>query len=213
MKRKKYGRRFRGLTPSVAAKKTLARTGYPSRLAPPKTVWGRRKIPVHHTLEARLDAWLAHGWKNHVGRKPNEDDFLFPDPSGAAFREVRCDDFIADVRRSGCETTVKGLPLDIYSLRHTFATEARRAGISSDARDRLLGHRPRDTKAMHYEVEDLPMLAAEVAKLPAMLEPVAAVTEVGDSVIETANPAIPTSSTPRFWSRALCTHLAPSPFR
>lgn len=45
---------------------------------------------------------------------------------------------------------------------------ARRAGIPSDARDRLLGHRPRDTKALHYEDVDLPLLAAEVAKLPSL---------------------------------------------
>lgn len=114
--------------------------------------------------------WLDEGWQKHVGRKPEDDDFLFPDPTGTAFRKVRCDDFIADIRRSGCETSVKGIPLDIYSLRHTFATAARRAGISSDARDRLLGHRPRDTKSMHYEDEGLPVLAAEVAKLPPMLE-------------------------------------------
>ena len=49
---------------------------------------------------------------------------------------------------------------------------------------------------MHYEDEDLPVLAAEVAKLPAMLKSVEAVTAVGDSVIETANPAIPTPSNP-----------------
>ena len=188
-----YGEEFGVTFLEVREQWTLARTGYPSRLAPPKTVWGRRKIPVHQSLEARLDAWLADGWKKQVGRKPNEDDFLFPDPSGSAFSEVRCDDFIADVRRSGCETTVKGLPLDIHSLRHTFATAARRAGISSDARDRLLGHRPRDTKAMHYEDEDLPVLAAEVAKLPAMLDPV---DEVAASVIDTANLAIPTPSNP-----------------
>src|SRR5262249_49797673 len=84
----------------------------------------------------------------------------------------RCEDFLADVRRAGCETSVKGVPLELYSLRHAFATAARRAGLSSDARDRLLGHRPRDTKALHYEEEDLPLLAAEVAKLPRLLDPV-----------------------------------------
>ena len=154
---------------------TLARTGFPSKLAPPKTVWGRRKIPVHASLKEHLDEWLADGWKKHVGRKPQPNDFLFPDASGAAFREERCDEFLADVAASGCETRVKGVLLDIYSLRHTFATAARRAGISSDARDRLLGHRPRDTKAMHYEDEDLPVLAAEIAKLPTLLAPPAEV--------------------------------------
>lgn len=79
--------------------------------------------------------------------------------------------------------------LDIYSLRHTFATTARRAGLSSDARE--LGHRPKDTKAMHYEDEDLPLLAAEIAKLPAMLEPA----EEGQ-VKTKANPENPEETAP-----------------
>ncbi len=62
-----------------------------------------------------------------------------------------------------------GVLLDIYSLRHTFATAAQRARHLDDARERLLGHRPKDTKAMHYEDEDLPLLAAEIAKPPDML--------------------------------------------
>jgi integrase len=157
---------------------TLARTDYPSKLSSPKTVWGRRKIPVHPVLRLRLDAWLEHGWQNHVGRKPEPDDFLFPDASGESFREERCDEFLADVRASGCETRVKGVLLDIYSIRHTFATAARRAGLSSDARDRLLGHRPKDTKAMHYEDEDLPLLAAELAKLPDLLSPSSAAVQL-----------------------------------
>jgi len=59
-------------------------------------------------------------------------------------------------------------------LRHAFATAARRAKTSTDARDRPLGHRPRDTKALHYEDEDevVPLLAEESAKIPALLDDV-----------------------------------------
>ena len=149
---------------------TMKRKDYPSREAPPKTLWGRRKIPVHASLKACLDAWIASGWERHVGRRPKADDFLFPDADGDAFRETSCQAFLADLERAGCETSVKGVRLDLYSLRHTFATAARRAGISSDARDLLLGHRPKDTKAMHYEDEDLPLLATEIAKLPRLLD-------------------------------------------
>ncbi|MFO0739636.1 MAG: tyrosine-type recombinase/integrase [Labilithrix sp.] len=149
---------------------TLPRPGYPSRLTPPKTVHGRRKVPVHSALKVRLDAWLASGWKEHVGRDPTPDDFLFPDRDGKAFREQRCDELLADVTAAGCETVVKGVRLELYSFRHTFATAARRAGLDSDARDRLLGHAPKDTKTRHYEDEDLPFLAAEIAKLPALLD-------------------------------------------
>lgn len=147
---------------------TLARVKLPSRLGPLKTVLARRKIPVHPELELHLDAWLAKGWERHVGRAPKDDDFLFPDAAGKPFREERCAEFLADVERAGCSPTFKGVELDLYSLRHAFATAARRAGIPSDGRDRLLGHRPRDTKALHYEDEDLPLLALEVAKIPGL---------------------------------------------
>lgn len=149
---------------------TLERKGYPARLAPLKTVWRRRKLPVHTSLELWLDDWIAAGWKRHVGREPSVDDFLFPDSGGNAFREESCDTFLGDVRRAKCDTVHKGITLDIYSLRHSFATIIRRAGVPSDARDRLLGHRPKDTKALHYEDEDLPVLAAEVAKIPSLLD-------------------------------------------
>jgi integrase len=149
---------------------TLPKKNYPSRHAPLKTVWRKRKIPVHASLEPDLDAWVAGGWKRYVGRDPKDDDFLFPDPEANAFREESCEPFLAELRMAGCETTHKGRRLDRYSLRHSFATIARRAGIPSDARDRLLGHRPKDMKSMYYEDDDLPLLAAEVAKIPAVLD-------------------------------------------
>ncbi|GAC1352949.1 MAG: hypothetical protein NVS3B20_08710 [Polyangiales bacterium] len=40
----------------------------------------------------------------------------------------------------------------------------------SDARDQLLGHRPGDTEAEHYEDEDIPLVATEVAKIPSLLD-------------------------------------------
>jgi hypothetical protein len=81
---------------------------------------------------------------------------------------------LADLQTAGCETVHKGHTLDVYSLRHSFATAARRAKISSEARDRLLGHRPKDTKSLYYEDPDqaLPLLAEEIAKIPALLDDV-----------------------------------------
>jgi len=144
---------------------TLPRANTPARLAPLKTVWSRRKIPVHSVLRQQLDAWLAHGFPRHVGRAPQAEDVLFPDATGAPFRELHCEEFVRDLERAGCATTHHGVRLELYSLRHGFATAARRAGVPSDVRDRLLGHRPRDTKAMHYEDEDLPLLGRELERL------------------------------------------------
>jgi integrase len=149
---------------------TLAHKDFPSRLAPLKTVWCRRKIPVHGSLAPHLDAWVAEGWQRHVGRSPKPDDFLFPNAEGAPYREVSSVDFLADLRTADCETVHKGHTLDLYSLRHSFATAAKRARIFSEARDQLLGHRPKDTKGLHYEDEDLALLAAEIGKLPSLLD-------------------------------------------
>ncbi len=73
----------------------LPRKDVPAALAPLKTVWARRKIPVHLSLARALDGWLENGWKGHVGRPPKPEDFLFPDSSDAAYREHDCDEFLA----------------------------------------------------------------------------------------------------------------------
>jgi hypothetical protein len=165
-----YRREFEVRVLDVHLQWTLAHKDYPSRLAPLKTVWRKRKLPVHQSLQPHLDAWVAGGWTRHVGRAPTNDDFIFTDAEGKAFREESCDVFLADVRLADCETSHRGHTLDLYSLRHSFATIARRAGLPSEARDRLLGHRPKDMKTMYYEDEDLPLLAAEVAKIPPLLD-------------------------------------------
>ncbi len=153
---------------------TMPRKDLPSADAPLKTVWRKRKVPVHPSLKLHLDRWVKEGWKQHVGRAPRADDYLFPDSTGLPYREESAETFLADIRAAGCETTHKGVALDLYSLRHSFATIARRAGLPGEARDRLLGHRPKDMKAMFYEDDDLPVLAREVAKIPALLDEIPA---------------------------------------
>ena len=109
------------------------------------------------------------GWAEHVGRVPSADDFLFVRPDGQPFREESSEVLLADVRRLALPTSPKGRPLDIYSFRHSFATIARRAGIASEDRSRLMGHRPGDTKALHYEDDDIALLASAIEKIPATL--------------------------------------------
>jgi hypothetical protein len=102
----------------------------------------------------------------HVGRHPLQDDFLFPDANGVSFRETSSVDFLDDLGRAGCGTTYKGYTLGRYSLRHAFATNARRARIWSEGRDCLLGHTSNAVKSLHYEDADelIADLADEVAK-------------------------------------------------
>lgn len=63
-------------------------------------------------------------------------------------------------------------PASAYRLRHAFATAAKRARLFSEARDRLLGHRPTDATSLYYVDEDqaLPLLAEEIEKIPALLD-------------------------------------------
>jgi hypothetical protein len=90
---------------------------------------------VHVSLRVELDACIKDGWRKHVGRDPRPDDFLFPDADGEAFREERCKAFVADVAMAGCETIVKGIELDIYSLPHMFRRR-REAGWRLERRAR-----------------------------------------------------------------------------
>lgn len=152
---------------SVTKQWTLGRSKqYPPRYAPPKTKWSVRPVPVHPSLTAPLTLWVRTGWEEYVGRSPTPTDPLFPDEVGAPFREDRSDDFRADLVTAGCATSYKGVELNVYSLRHSFATMAREAGIPDEDRDVLLGHRRKSTKALNYEVARVPHLYEQIAKLP-----------------------------------------------
>lgn len=113
---------------------------------------------------------MGCGGLEATGRAPTATDFLFPDQQGQPFREKSSRLFLSQITLVDGEIEHRGHTLDVYGLRHSFATVARRAGIPGDARDRLLGHRPKDVKAMHYEDEDLPLLATEIAKIPPLLD-------------------------------------------
>jgi hypothetical protein len=41
--------------------------------------------------------------------------------------------------------------------------------VEPDARDRLLGHRPKDVKALSYEVSPVAYLFDELSKIPALI--------------------------------------------
>jgi integrase len=138
----------------------------PERKDRVKTPHSVRRVPAHRQLARGLDWWLKTGWEAHVGRPPTPTDYLFPNPKGKPFREPNAEEFRGDLKAAGCETEVRGQALVVYGIRHTFATLARRAGVASDVRDRLLGHSPKDTKAAHYEDEDMPLMAQELEKLP-----------------------------------------------
>lgn len=131
----------------------------------PKTKWARRNVPLHRALQAPLDAWLETGWAAWVGREPKADDFVFPGWDGAPYRRHDADMFRDDLELAGCSTSFNGEPLTPYSLRHLFSTLLTENHAHDAAHDRLMGHRPKDTKTLNYSVKQLPFLAGEVEKI------------------------------------------------
>lgn len=112
---------------------------------------------------------MAEGWRKQVGRDPAISDFLFVDSQGNPYREHDSEEFRAELTAAGAATEVDGVPLTRYSLRHTWATEALKAGLSSEARDYLMGHARADTKGRHYEEPDLKYMAEQLSKIPGFL--------------------------------------------
>jgi integrase len=136
-----------------------------------KTRWARRVMPLHAALHAPLAQWVAMGWVAWVGREPTREDFIFPRPDGTPLRETSADTFREDLKRAGCPTEYEGLPLKPYALRHLFSTMLAEGGANGAAHDRLLGHRPSDTKGLNYTAKLAPFLAAEVARIGFELPP------------------------------------------
>jgi hypothetical protein len=62
------------------------------------------------------------------------------------------------------------------------------AHVEPGARDSLMGHRPKDTKAMNYEVNELVFLYAEICKLPSLDSALFAATKP-ESPTNGSNPA------------------------
>lgn len=131
----------------------------------PKTKWARRNVPVHRALQAPLAAWLESGWATWVGREPKADDFVFPGWDGAPYRRHDADMFRDDLERAGCSTKFNGESLTPYALRHLFSTLLTENHAHDAAHDRLMGHRPKDTKTLNYSVKQLPFLATEIERI------------------------------------------------
>ncbi len=94
-----------------------------------------------------------------------------------AYREEHADTFREDLVAAGCATTFAGEALTPYALRHMFSTLLTEGHAADAAHNRLMGHRPRDTKTLNYSAKLLPFLAKEIARI-AFLLPAQALPEV-----------------------------------
>jgi len=117
-------------------------------------------------VREQLDAWLKSGWAAWVGREPEAEDHVFPASGGAPYRQHDADVFRKDLERAGCPKSFKGEPLTPYALRHLFSTLLTESHAHDAAHDRMMGHRPKDTKTLNYSAKLLPFLATEIERIP-----------------------------------------------
>jgi len=146
------------------------REGEPPTLGAPKTRYGKRDIPMHPAAQEWLEWWKAEGWALHTGKRPTEDDFVFPNSDGEPSRPCSPKVLRGHLEAAGLPTdyvTPDGerSPFDFHAIRHTFATWLGANGVDGDVVDRLLGQTPRTTRGRHYQSPSLPRLAAAVATI------------------------------------------------
>lgn len=99
------------------------------QFTPPKTDAGVRVVP--------LSGWVVEQLRRHHDRtNPKPEDLLFATRTGGPMNpsNVRRDIWMKLVKRAGVRS------LDLYSLRHTFATLGRVAGESAFNVARMMGH-------------------------------------------------------------------------
>jgi len=113
----------------------------------------------------RVDTWL----KDFCSVKPTSLDHqrLIRAP----YRQHDGDVFRRDLEKAGCPKSFKGEPLTPYSLRHMFSTLLTESHAHDAAHDRMMGHRPKDTKTLNYSAKLLPFLATEIERIPFDLPP------------------------------------------
>jgi integrase len=154
----------------VVRQYTLSRGKIPAAFGPLKNKWSARQMPCHPVLASALREWVDRGWAAYVGRPMKPDDVLFPGEDGLPYRQERADVFVGLLEAAECSTTYGGILLTPYSVRHTFSTTMKQAGIEAEDRDYLMGHSPKTTRARNYDVNDLPYLHRQLKKLPTFTE-------------------------------------------
>jgi len=170
-----------------------ASEGRPVEIGSPKSKWGRRKVPLHASAATWLDWWKAEGWGAHVGRKPETDDYVFPNTDGKAWRP-RAADLIRELLVAADMPEEFRLPdgetgdFTWHALRRTFASLLSDAGAPGEAIDYLLGQSPRTTRGRPYTAPPMNELARAVALLALALP------ERAD--VPSSTPSAPVESSP-----------------
>jgi integrase len=150
---------------SVNVNKSLAEKGVEgwATLSKVKTKESKRLLPLHPLASRALRAWRAAGWARLVGRQPNASDPVFPNDKGESHRPASADLLRADLAAAQLPTLFQSKhPFDFHSLRRSFYTWLRAAGVESDTVKMLMGHSGGSVGERHYGAKELQRMRAAV---------------------------------------------------
>ena len=143
---------------------TRAKKSVTKRIGATKT-GATKLVPVHPVLRVVLDAWLAVGWAEMIGRAPGPEDLIVPTKDNT-IRDVshHNEDLQADCKRLGMPERHQ------HCMRHTFISLAQDDG-GDGAVLRWITHAPPRTAFDGYTRGQWSRLCTELAKLNITLPP------------------------------------------
>jgi len=122
-------------------------------------------VPLTELAATAIEWWWTHGWGRYVGRKPKQEDLLFPTTEGTPWRPRSAEQLRHDLHLAGLPTQFKGeIGFVFHRTRGTFSTWLAREGTPYDLRRHLLGHGAVGVTDGSYEEQE-EALPEEVAKL------------------------------------------------
>ena len=127
----------------------------PLHVADPKR-GSKRQNPMQSQLATWLEWWRAEGWERFVGRKPTDEDFVFPDEHGDICRPRDADTLRRWAKKGGVPTEFvrqdgSKANFTMNALRRTFASLLGDAEVDGGLIDELLGHKAKSVRGQHYQ--------------------------------------------------------------
>jgi len=126
--------------------------GGKAKLAPLKSRWSRRTLPLH----PRAVEWLRPRLEGMA------DDALV---LGDGTRRRAAEAFREDLQAAGLPTAFRGQDFTVHALRRTFASILEAAEVSGDLVDRMLGQAPASTRGRHYAAPSLDAMYRAVCQI------------------------------------------------
>ncbi len=116
----------------------------------PKSLWSRRKLPLHPAATQALLQWRDEGWEPFVCRRPDLHDPVFPRPDGGYRRPRSADDLATDLKACELPQQINGTKLHFHDARSCVSTWLTNEHVSEMLIRRLLGQAPRGAMEKNY---------------------------------------------------------------